>query len=156
VFQACLCDIFHIETSGTDTILFGEGNHEEDIRVPRDNKNLYLTNLKRGNHITIQDFFYNESRQIEKVEFAEGSRWDMDVIEDKVESVRLSDGSELDVETEIWKNPINGIAPPQSIDTNASDVALKLNLYTQAMASFEDTTGMMWEEAVEKMNRQMT
>ena len=46
----------------------------------------------------------------------------------KVESFQTSDGSILDYS--------------------------KIDLMIQAMASFEDTTGMMWEEAVQNQNEQ--
>ena len=53
-------------------------------------------------------------------------RWDSD----RVETIRTSDGSFIDY--------------------------TKLDLMIQAMASFEDTTGMMWEDAVENKNETAT
>ena len=72
-----------VENSGTDTIRFGEGIREEDIIVARENNHLSLTNIKSGDRIVVEEFFYNAGRQIEKVEFADGSSWDMEVLKDK-------------------------------------------------------------------------
>ncbi len=48
-----------VESGGADTILYGEGIREEDIRVSRDGRNLYLTNQESGDKVTIRDFFWN-------------------------------------------------------------------------------------------------
>ena len=72
-----------VENSGTDTIRFGEGIREEDILVARENNHLSLTNIKSGDRIVVEEFFYNAGRQIEKVEFADGSSWDIEVLKDK-------------------------------------------------------------------------
>ena len=72
-----------VENSGTDTIRFGEGIREEDILVARENNHLSLTNVKSGDRIVVEEFFYNAGRQIEKVEFADGSSWDIEVLKDK-------------------------------------------------------------------------
>ena len=72
-----------VENRGTDTIRFGEGIREEDIRVSRDGRNLYLTNHKSGDKVTIRDFFWNTDYQVEKVEFADGSTWSLEDLKDK-------------------------------------------------------------------------
>ena len=72
-----------MENSGTDTIRFGEGIREEDILVSRENNNLCLTNIKSGDRIVVEEFFYNANRQVEKVEFADGSTWSIDTLKDK-------------------------------------------------------------------------
>ena len=72
-----------VESRGTDTIRFGEGIREEDILVSRENKHLCLTNIKSGDRIVVEEFFYNAGCQVEKVEFADGSSWDIEMLKDK-------------------------------------------------------------------------
>lgn len=72
-----------VESGGVDTILYGEGIREEDIRVSRDGRNLYLTNHKSGDKVTIKDFFWNIDYQVEKVEFADGGTWNLEDLKDK-------------------------------------------------------------------------
>ena len=72
-----------VENRGTDTIRFGEGVCEEDIRVSRDGRNLYLANQESGDKVIIKDFFWNTDYQIERVEFVDGSTWSLEDLKDK-------------------------------------------------------------------------
>ncbi len=71
------------EGKGNDRIVFGEGIREEDIRITRDNQNLYLTNQKSSDRITVKNFFGNVDYIVEEVVFADGSRWGLEEIYDR-------------------------------------------------------------------------
>ena len=71
------------EDGGTDKIIFGEGIREEDIRVSRDQWNLYLTNKESGDRITVQNFFNDTRYFVEEVRFADGSIWSINDIKEK-------------------------------------------------------------------------
>ena len=94
------------ESEGNDTIYFGEGISSGDIEISRDTWNLYLTNRKSGDKVTVNDFFYTTDNQ--------------------VEAISTSDGYALDMK--------------------------KLDIIIQTMASFEDSYGMSWQDAVKQKN----
>ena len=71
------------EGKGNDRIMFGEGIQEEDIRISRDSRDLYLTNRKSGDRIRVQNFFSNVDYIVEEVVFADGSRWGLEEIYDR-------------------------------------------------------------------------
>ena len=98
------------ESSGNDTILFGDGIKQENIKFSKSGNNLLLSILGTEDTIQVNNQFGSEAN--------------------RVEYFQTSDGSMVDYS--------------------------KLDLMIQAMASFEDTTGMMWEEAVENKNETAT
>ena len=82
------------EGKGNDRIVFGEGIQEEDIRISRDNQNLYLTNQKSGDRITVKSFFGNTDYIVEEVVFADGSRWGLEEIYDKARYYYGTEGND--------------------------------------------------------------
>ena len=83
-----------MEGSGTDKIVFGEGIKEEDIRVSRTDRDLYLTNLESGDQIKVKDFFYDGYYFVEGVEFADGTKWDFETLKDKGRYYYGTDGND--------------------------------------------------------------
>ena len=81
--------------AGTDKVVFGEGISQEDIEITRGSDDLYLTNKKSGDRIVLEDFFYVEGRRIEEIEFADGSKWDIDYLKDKARYYYGTDGNDI-------------------------------------------------------------
>ena len=117
------------DNNGYDRVIFGEGIGSSDVTFLKERNNLVVS-VRPGDSITILDYFSNDNY--------------------KIESFQTFDGSELDV---IIMEPVM-MALGSAQSCNSSGVNTGLNVMIQAMASFEDTTGMMWEDAVEQKNEQ--
>ena len=96
-----------VDTSGIDTIQFGEGISPDDIvaKVIRDSSgcvNLELSVKGTDDKITVYQHFgnsYNSYQetpdyQIEKVVFADGTTWDLKTIHDKAHNMSGTEGSD--------------------------------------------------------------
>ena len=96
-----------VDTSGVDTIQFGEGISPDDIvaKVIRDSSgcvNLELSVKGTDDKITVYQHFgnsYNGYRetpdyQVEKVVFADGTTWDLKTIHDKAHNMSGTEGSD--------------------------------------------------------------
>jgi len=70
-------------TTRTDKIVFGEGILAEDIVLTRDADNMYLTNTKSGDKITVQRAF-NTYYGIGSIAFQDGTVWDATYITNKL------------------------------------------------------------------------
>ncbi len=82
------------EGKGNDRIVFGEGIREEDIRISRDSRDLYLTNLESGDRITVKNFFSNADYIVEEVAFADGTVWSLEEIYDKARYYYGTEGND--------------------------------------------------------------
>ena len=83
-----------VEGGGTDRIVFGEGIAAEDIFVSREDRDLYLTNRTSGDRIKVKDFFYDAYYFVESVEFADGTKWSIDDLQDKARYYYGTDGDD--------------------------------------------------------------
>ena len=118
--------------NGADTYIFNLGDGE-DIIDNYDPSNWRNDRIVFGEGILAEDIFV--TRQAGDLYLTNRKSKDRIKVKDffnddwyKVESFHTSDGRTLDYS--------------------------KINIMIQAMASFEDTTGMMWEDAVEQKNEQ--
>ena len=83
------------EYYGTDRIVFGEGIKAEDIFVSREDKDLYLTNKTSGDRVKVENFFYDSRYFVETVEYADGTKWDLDEIKDRARYYYGTDGEDV-------------------------------------------------------------
>ena len=83
-----------VEGGGTDRIVFGEGIAAEDIFVSREDRDLYLTNRTSGDRIKVKDFFYDAYYFVDSVEFADGTKWSIDDLQDKARYYYGTDGDD--------------------------------------------------------------
>ncbi|MFM6344109.1 MAG: calcium-binding protein, partial [Dolichospermum sp.] len=61
----------------TDIIRFGVGINPTDITLNRDANNLYITLNGTTDKITVLNWFYSTASRVEKIEFANGTSWDV-------------------------------------------------------------------------------
>jgi len=77
-----------------DKLVFGEGIRKEDIRLSRFGSNLLLTNVQSGQVTTIASQFNGQNCALEKVEFADGTVWDLEFMEARLRHIEGSDDAE--------------------------------------------------------------
>ncbi len=68
--------------AGADTLLFGPGIEQAKLRVERNRRDLVLR--AGGGSVTIADWFASGRNRIERIEFADGTAWDMNAIEARI------------------------------------------------------------------------
>lgn len=76
-----------------DRLVFGEGIAPEDIMVKRSGYHLILENRKNRETIRIYRAFYSRDYFLENIEFADGTKWDYETIQ---EMLRIQWGTEGD------------------------------------------------------------
>ncbi len=69
-----------VETGGFDVLRFGTGIAPADISVTRSGNNLIVGLIGSTDRITIQDWYARAARQVERIEFADGTAWDTHTI----------------------------------------------------------------------------
>ena len=75
-------DYYYDSTDDNDVLRFLEGINPDDVRVSSNDDDLQLTLKSTGEIITVQGFFSDESYQIDAVEFSDGTRWDVEALDD--------------------------------------------------------------------------
>ncbi|MCX4026528.1 hypothetical protein H0A36_12840 [Endozoicomonas sp. SM1973] len=78
--------------TSVDTLQFGPDIQPADIKVSRNQSNLYLEIIGTDDRITIRDFFHSSSYQLDQVKFAEGSVWTTADLHDKSRYIEGTDG----------------------------------------------------------------
>lgn len=69
------------ETAGNvDTVRFDGTVLASDVSLSRDSQNLYLNINGTSDRITLGSWFFGDARQVERVEFADGTVWDQTVL----------------------------------------------------------------------------
>jgi Ca2+-binding RTX toxin-like protein len=75
--QDTVCD-FSMPAGNIDTVRLANGIAPTDVTVSRDqNQNLYLSLNDGTDRLTVQSWFYNDNYKIEKVDFADGTSWNV-------------------------------------------------------------------------------
>lgn len=67
-----------------DRLIFGEGIAPEDISVKKSGYNLILKNKRNGETVTIYRALYSSDYYLENIEFADGTIWNKDILQEKV------------------------------------------------------------------------
>ncbi|WP_425806719.1 calcium-binding protein [Desulfitobacterium sp. Sab5] len=82
-------------TSGnTDIIKVNEDTSPEDIKLSRNGSNLELLIKGTNDKLTVNDFFSNDYYKVEKIQFNDGTVWDVAAIKDKVRYIDGTDGND--------------------------------------------------------------
>ena len=69
---------------GVDTILFGSDINPSDIKLRHYGHNLELSLINTEDKLTILDWYTDDSSKIERIQFADGTVWDVPTIEAQV------------------------------------------------------------------------
>lgn len=79
-----------------DKIVFGEGILPEDIKLSRDERNVYLTNESSGDRIDIHNAYRDSSgnSRIGSVEYADGTVWSWEQINEALRHYEGTDGDD--------------------------------------------------------------
>jgi Ca2+-binding RTX toxin-like protein len=83
------------DTERQDVLRFLEGVDPADVVATRSSSNLLLTVQSTGEVITVQSYFYQDGDggyALNAIEFADGTRWDVDIIRDLV--LQATDGAD--------------------------------------------------------------
>ena len=70
--------------SDVDTLRFGEGIAPQDIEVTRDEWSLYLTLRGTQDVAGLDGWFSDSAGRIERIEFADGTVWEADTLEERI------------------------------------------------------------------------
>jgi len=132
--------------AGDDLLIGGIGN---DILAGGNGNDTYIFNIGDGND-TI-----NELNGSDKVIFGADINSEDLMFEKKDNNLVISLIGQEDTITitNYYSNDSYKVESFETADGNMLDYT-KLDLMIQAMASFEDSTGMMWEEAIAQSNEQ--
>lgn len=71
------------EVAGTDTIRFNAGITEADVMVSRDDYNYYFNLIGSNDQLSISNWYFDLTSQIEKVEFSDGTIWSSTTLSNK-------------------------------------------------------------------------
>ncbi|MDE7251323.1 MAG: DUF2974 domain-containing protein, partial [Acetatifactor sp.] len=77
-----------------DRLLFGEGINPEEIRLTRQGDDMIVTDTVTGQKITVQDAFWGQWGYLYNVEFADGTVWTMEDMQEMLSVIR--GGSDAD------------------------------------------------------------
>ena len=142
--------------SGNDTLSGGNGDDLLEGGIGNDTLNggagddTYIFNLGDG-----QDTIRENGDGADRILFGEGIESSDLMFEKEGNNLKISVIGQNDTITvsDYFYNDNYKVEAFQTSDGSVLDYT-KLNVMIQAMASFEDTTGMMWEDAVEQKNEQ--
>lgn len=77
-----------------DRLVFGEGISAEEIGVRREGNNLILTDQVTGQTVTIRDMYRRQDMYLENIEFADGTVWTREDVQERLVVIQGSEASE--------------------------------------------------------------
>jgi Ca2+-binding RTX toxin-like protein len=84
------------DAGGNDSVRFGDGIMPDDVLVTRDPYGtLFLVAPGAGDRIELYDWFTDEQRKIESVEFADGTVWDAAELESRITTAPATETSDI-------------------------------------------------------------
>ncbi|MCQ2990675.1 hypothetical protein NLO72_15745 [Pseudomonas tremae] len=91
-----------------DTIKLASGIASTDIKASRTGDNLELAIIGTSDKITVRDWFYSADSQVEQVQFADGTLWDVATLKAMVKGV-ASEGNDVLQGDESVADILNGL-----------------------------------------------
>ncbi len=91
-----------------DTIKLAPGIVSTDIKVSRAGNNLELAIIGTSDKITVRDWFYSADSQVEQVQFADGTLWDVAALNAMVKGV-ATEGNDVLQGEESVADTLNGL-----------------------------------------------
>ncbi|MFI3045116.1 calcium-binding protein [Pseudomonas coronafaciens] len=91
-----------------DTIKLASGIASTDIKASRTGDNLELAIIGTSDKITVRDWFYSAGSQVEQVQFADGTLWDVATLKAMVKGV-ASEGNDVLQGDESVADILNGL-----------------------------------------------
>ena len=95
-------------TGNIDTIKLAPGIVSTDIKASRAGDNLELAIIGTADKITVRDWFYSADSQVEQVQFADGTLWDVATLKAMVKGV-ASEGNDVLQGEESVADTLNGL-----------------------------------------------
>jgi Ca2+-binding RTX toxin-like protein len=80
---------------GINTLRFGEGIQAGGVKISRDANNLYFR-MNAGETICVEDWFRDKKNRLAVVEFANGTKWNTEEVEDLIPEVGEAEPTERD------------------------------------------------------------
>ncbi|MCY6355658.1 calcium-binding protein [Clostridium sp. ZS2-4] len=73
------------DTNGNiDKLIMGEGIEAKDIKIRKNVSDLELILQGTENQVTVRNYFSSDSYKVEEIEFADGTKWDVDYVKKAV------------------------------------------------------------------------
>ncbi len=95
-------------TGNIDVIKLAQGISPNDIKASRVGDNLELAILGTVDKLTVRDWFYSADSQIEQVQFADGTLWNVEMLKAMVKGV-ASEGNDVLQGDESSADTLNGL-----------------------------------------------